>query len=469
MAFMKTLDWKLIVAALSAIVVVAGLSSVAASAEKRTLRDARLEDIETVRTQYLPREMAYSPATRALAEAQLDRLEQDAGNLSEPEFKVGLAIVGALTDNAHSGLRLRDPAARAFARLPLRLLWMPDALIVARATGPAADLAGARVLKVEGRAPEALLETSKILLGGNDAGRKHWLNEWIESAGILHALGLAKSPDRITMKLRLPNGKTVSRTVAMIPVSELSPSAETARLWSPEPVPSEEHWATALGSDELPLYLRDANAPFRWVALEELDALYIQFRWNDDDDSFSIAEFLDEVKTEIAERRPASLIVDHRFNTGGNILKTLDFMRGLPDTVDGHSYLLVGPYTFSAGMVSAAAFKKHGGDRVTVVGDGLGDRLHFWSEGAMIELPNSRYSFRYTNGQFNLGHGCTGEPACMDDLYPIDVNGADLVPEIRTPLTAADYFSGRDPAMNAVVKRILATRGTERAREGMQE
>jgi len=122
----------------------------------------------------------------------------------------------------------------------------------------------------------------------------------------------------------------------------------------------------------------------------------------------------------------------------------------LATSVDGHTYLLVGPYTFSAGIVSAAAVKKHGGERVTVVGDELGDRLHFWSEGALIMLPNSHYAFRYTNGQFNLKDGCSGEPACMDDQYPIDVNFASLVPELHAPLGAADYFAGRDPALEAV-------------------
>jgi hypothetical protein len=107
-----------------------------------------------------------------------------------------------------------------------------------------------------------------------------------------------------------------------------------------------------------------------------------------------------------------------RCDIGGNLLTTLDFMRRLAGSVNGHTFLLVGPYTFSAGIISAAAIKKEGGDRVTVVGDQIGDRLHFRSEGATTDLPQSHCSFRYTDGQFNLKDGCTGEPACMDDRYP---------------------------------------------------
>jgi len=417
-------------------------------------RAAQLEDLQVIRTQYLPKEMAYSPGTRALAEAQLERMERQAGSLSAIQFMVGLAQLGALADNAHSGLRIRDPRVEPVARLPLRLLWLPDELIVARATGVAADLAGARVLKLEGHSPEALFESAKGLLGGSEAGRKHWLNDLIESAGVLHALGLAKSPDRLSLTVQLSNGKTVERTIPMVPVAELSAIAGLARIWSPEPVAGERAWSTALRTDNLPLYLRDADRPFRAIPLTGLQALYVQFRSNDDEDGFAIAPFLDSVSSQIAATHPVNLIVDLRFDEGGNILKTLDFMRALSASVTGRTYVLVGPYTFSAGIVSAAAIKKHGGERVTMVGDELGDRLHFWSEGAHLQLPDSHYTFRYSDGQFNLQHGCTGEPRCMDDLYPIDVNGASLVPEIRAPLTAVAYFAYRDPAMEAVARAV---------------
>jgi hypothetical protein len=247
----------------------------------------------------------------------------------------------------------------------------------------------------------------------------------------------------------------------MVPVADLSPTAAGERLWSPEPVKEEKGWNAALGGDHLPLYLRDADAPFRMAPLPDLQALYIQFRWNQDEEGFPIAKFLDDVRARIADSHPTNLVVDLRFDIGGNLLTTLDFTRKLAASVDGRTYLLVGPYTFSAGIISAAAIRKHGGERVTVVGDELGDRLHFWSEGALITLPNSHYAFRYTNGQFNLKEGCSGEPACMDDLYPIDVNFASLVPELCAPLNAADYFAGRDPALDAVAAEVARRNRTQ--------
>jgi hypothetical protein len=398
--------------------------------------------------------MAYTPATRWMAEALLDSLERRAGSLTALTFAVALAQVGALTDNAHSGVRRWDPRTEPVARLPLQLLWLPDALIVARSTATAADLAGATVLKIEGRSPRALFEGVKVLLGGNDAGREHWINNWIESEGVLHALGLAKSADAVSMKLRLPDGREVDRTIAMVPIADLTPTAEGGRLWSPEPVPQEKHWVAALQTRQAPLYLRDAEHPFRTAPLPDLKALYVQFRSNEDERGFPIATFLDAVRAQIAGTKPANLIIDLRFDEGGNLLTTLDFMRHLAASVHGHTYVLIGPYTFSAGIISAAAIKKGGGDRVTLVGDTIGDRPHFWSEGATIELPNSHLTLRYTDGQFNLLDGCSGEPRCMDELYPIEVNVGRLAPDIAAPLTAAAYFAYRDPGMEAIAGLI---------------
>ncbi len=422
-------------------------------------RAAQLADLAAVRDDYLPKELAYTPATRALAQAKLRELEGRAGSLSAADMLVGLAQIGALTDNAHSGLRYRDPRALPAARLPLRLLWFPDALIVARATGEAADLAGARVLAIEGLAPEALYARTKSLQGGSEINRKKYLPALIESLGVLQAVGVAKARDRVTLKARLVSGKVVERVVTMVANDAVSPTAEDERLWSPEPIADETRWNTAITADALPTYLTDATAPFRTVPMPDIDALYIQFRTNEDEAGHPIADFTAGVESEIAARKPKHLILDLRFDIGGNLLTTLAFMRTLPAKAVGRTYLLVGHYTYSAGIISAAAVKKGGGERVTVVGDALGDRLAFWSEGGRVSLPNSHFGLRYTNGTLDLERGCAATPQCLDTL--VDVNFVSLAPQIAAPLTSAAYFAKRDPALDAVRNDIARMRAGE--------
>lgn len=442
--------------ALCLLALITGVAAAEDHAGATKLRDAQLADLAIVRKDYLPKELAYTPATRAQAQARLQALEQRAGALTPADLLVGLAQVGALTDNAHSGIRYHDPRALPPKRLPLRLLWFPDGLFVARAYGDAADLAGAEVLSIEGRSPQALYLRAKSLNGGSEINRKKYLTEFIESAGVLHALGLAAAPDRLNLELRLRSGERVRREVTMLSSTDTPATAELERLWSPQPLPGERGWTAALDADAAPLYLRDADAPFRMLPLPQLDALYLQLRTNEDADGYPIADYLKRVEDELKRRPPSHLIVDLRFDVGGNLLTTLGFMRALPGRVRGRTYLLVGRYTYSAGIVSAAAVKQGGGERVTVVGDELGDRLAFWSEGGMVSLPNSGLGLRYTNGTFDLKDGCSAKPECLDKL--INVNFVSLKPAIAAPLTATAWLEQRDPAMDAV-QRDLARRG----------
>jgi hypothetical protein len=421
-----------------------------------TSAEAQRQDLEVVRSDYLGKEMAYTPQTRALAAAQIDALEARAGHLTPAELLVGLLRVGALADNAHSGARYHSPRALPGRRLPLRLLWFPDGLYVARASGAATGLAGARVLRVEGRTPEALYARVKVLAGGKAVDRRNHLTELIESDGVLQAMGLAERADALTLTLRLASGRTVTRRVAMEAVAAQGPTAEFERLWSPQAAPKEAGWRPALTARNLPLYLQDADRPFRSVPLPDHQAVYVQFRSNEDEDGYPIAAFLASTTAALQAARPRNLIIDLRFDIGGNILTTMEFMRRLPSLATDRVYLLVGPYTYSAGIISAAAIKKAGGAKVIVVGDELGDRQRFWSEGDVVRLPNSGLAMRYTDGQWDLDHGCAGKPGCMD--HYVDVNGVSLRPEIAAPLTAKAWLAKRDPAMEAVFARIAANR-----------
>lgn len=419
-----------------------------AAAQDSTSRQAQLQDLETVRSEYLPKDLAFTDANRALAIAKLDAMEAQAGRLTPAQMLVGLAEIGALTDNAHSGVRYHSPRALPPLRLPLRLLWFPQGLLVARAQGADSDLAGARIVRIEGRSLATVYDRMKALHGGKEVDRRKQLAEFIETGGVLQALGLAKAPDSVALTLRLQSGRLVERTVRMTLQAGQTPSAEFERLWSSETLPGEHGWRAALPTTQLPLYLQEAELPFRMVDLPALNARYIQFRSNEDEDGHPIAPFLAQAESAQKAEKRDTLILDLRFDIGGNISTTLAFMRGLPEAAGKRVYLLVGPYTYSAGIISAAAVKKAGGDKVVVVGDEMGDRAHFWSEGDNVKLPNSGFAMRYTNGQWDLAHGCGAKAGCMDSF--LDVNFVDLTPAIPAPLTLAAYLSRRDPALDAI-------------------
>jgi hypothetical protein len=214
----------------------------------------------------------------------------------------------------------------------------------------------------------------------------------------------------------------------------------------------EKGWTAAVPGETEPLYLQQADVLYRRLRLADLDALYIQLRSNLDEHGQLFEPFLRETLVDMRAAAPRNLIFDLRFNVGGDISKSRDFLREVTRIVTGRIYVLVSRYTFSAGIVSAAALKHDAGSRAIVVGEEVGDRLRFWSEGKPSCLPNSRFCLRPTTGMWDLIKGCKSEPGCYGDQFDAAVGS--LQPQIDAPMSAAAWLAGRDLAMEAVGKDL---------------
>jgi hypothetical protein len=412
-------------------------------------------DLEIARTQYVLTSRAFTPASRAAALALIDRLERRAEKLSDAEFLIGAMEIPALAQNGHDSVDFGSGAWAPSTRLPFRMIWFPDGMVVARAGPQESDLLGARVMRLEGLSPAELLERLRPLCGGTDTYRKWDLMWFVENGGLLRALGVARDPDRLRFRFLLPDGREIARTIQFVPKASLPGGAESGRYWSPAPIDAEKlkGWETAIDNIPVPLYLEDADTLYRVVRMPKLHALYIQFRANSDEDGQYIKPFAQHVLDEIENRRPENVVLDLRFDIGGNIDATQELLRAIATLTPGRVFLLVGRYTFSAG-IAAAAIVRHDGARVTVIGEELGDRLRWWSEIDVTCLPHSHLCLRGTHGLWDLVKGCKGEAGCYGDRY--DALVGSLKPDIFAPLTAAAWLSGRDPGMEAVEARLGA-------------
>ncbi|MBV8784734.1 MAG: hypothetical protein JOZ67_11155 [Gammaproteobacteria bacterium] len=369
--------------------------------------------------------------------------------------------IAACADNGHDVLNFGDDAWFPAARLPLRMVWFPDGWVIARADAAHADLVGARVLRLEHQSSDQVFRRARTLFGGTDAYRRWNAEPWLENAGLLQALGVAAHPDGVTLELSLADGSHTMRRVSFERRDGLPGGQAVQRIWTPAPWPGEaERGWKVLNPQPTPLYLQEGEKSFRLVALPQLGALYLQLRSHFDADDETLAAFEQRVDAAIEREHPRHLIVDLRFDTGGNTDLTREWQRSLPARIPGRIYVLVGPYTFSAGIVAAAAFRHDLGGRARLVGDEVGDRSHWWSEGHDVCATNSKYCLHLTTGLWDLVHGCAGKPGCYGDKYDARVPG--LRPDVYAPLTAAAFLAGKDPGM-ATVERELgsAVRATE--------
>jgi hypothetical protein len=249
----------------------------------------------------------------------------------------------------------------------------------------------------------------------------------------------------------MPDGSIRAARLPVEPPVRSAPRVFGDRFLSPQPIPGElSDWTPYLARDAmLPMFLTDYATPFRTRYLAESRTYYAELKSNDDENGYAIAPFVDGVKRDVATLNPRTLIVDLRFNQGGNFTKTASLMKHVTSLAPSieHVYLLTSAWTFSAGNVNIALAREHGQGRVTVVGEGPGDRVRIWAEGGDIVLPNSKLDIGFATGLHDYSKSCFGEPGCFWVLYLYPTHVASLAPDVDVPYTFADYAAGRDPVL----------------------
>ena len=134
-------------------------------------------------------------------------------------------------------------------------------------------------------------------------------------------------------------------------------------------------WRALVSDDaDLPLSLRDFNSTFRRARVDHGRTLFIQLKAIADVDKQHISDFLSATTDEMREHPPCNIILDMRFNTGGDYTRAARFASHLPDFVptSGRIYLLTGPQTFSCRDYDDSLRQAGGGIAQTILGEPSG-------------------------------------------------------------------------------------------------
>src|SRR5215469_6004529 len=349
---------------------------------------------------------AFSPAARAAAEARVSALKALPEALPPAKLQVALMQVMASADNGHS--RMDPTADQTTLILPLRVTRFAEGFYVMRAAAPYRDLLGGRVDSIDGRAIDQILPRLETLRGGVEGLRRENAAQFVVVQDLLYGLGITTDPKASTWTVTLTDGRVVTRRLEADPLRKGQDLPESDRWLSPEPVKGmEKEWiAYRPQSGDLPETWRDFDNHFRLFPAASSCAQVVRLQSIADTDGQNVAPFL--ATTEAALR--------------------------------------ANPLTSSAAITTAAFVKDAGGDRVTIIGEPIGDRLSFYSEGGKACLPNLKVCMYFQTAKHDYGHACNDWHKCfwVNWLYPVRVKS--LQPDIVLPLKFADWNAGRDEA-----------------------
>ncbi len=396
---------------------------------------------------------SFSTEARVQARRRIAELADSKAVVPRPNFRVALMEIAALADNGHT--RLDSDSGADPMELPVRVAAFSDGIYVLHATKEYADLLGGKIVSIDGHPINEVIARLDQLRGGTPQWRRAWAQVYISWEDVLVGAGIAPDMGHSTWVVTSPSGATVTRNLTPYKPSEDEPDIFVNRIYSPEPLRElGADWIAYQPDRPLPITLSDFDATFRRVRLPQSCVMLIQFRSNDDVGNNRIMDFEAATKADMQANKPCQLIFDNRFNAGGNLTKSIFFASDLPDFISpsGHIYLLTSGMTFSAGITTTALIKHAGGDRVTILGEPVGDRLAFFAEGGRGCLPNYPLCLHYETGKHDYGHSCTNVDTCfwLNWLLPLRVRT--LQPDEAIEMSFDDWRQGRDP----VFERAMA-------------
>ena len=394
--------------------------------------DLRLLARELKRRAYAP----FALISEEDFDREVARLDGQIPGLTDTQIIVAMMRLTALLDDGHAGIRMPDGNPELSRLVQLEFFLFAEGLFVIAAGPGYSRLLGAEVETIGGRTvDEAVAALGPLIARDNDQQVKFQVPAFLRRTAILHGLGLTADLGRVTLAVRFPDGSSGEATVDAVPGRfrwDRHPPG-----WTRLADTVTERLSEVSGSP--PLYLRHRELPYWFEYLPAADLVYFQYNAVADHPAEPFAAFCDRLFAFIAARQPARLVIDLRWNGGGNTFLSQALLHHLirhPEiSRRGALFVIIGRLTFSAAQNTATAIGRE--TEPIFVGEPTGSRPNFTGETIPFELP-------YSKLRANAGD------LFWQTSWPED-HRTWIAPDIYAPPTFEAFRRNQDPAMDAIL------------------
>lgn len=371
----------------------------------------------------------------------IDSLKQNIDKLSDNQIKLLISKCVGMAEDGHTTVYMGK-----FATIPLKFYLFDDGLYVTSVKSGYEKYLGARVNKIEDKSIEELIGYVTTYTSGNKSWIKYKSSFLLASPDFLEGIGLVKNINAIKYELVIGED-TLTTYLNVEKKHDILDEFDSWRNLAPSNkmyTDTINNWSYVLVKPT-PLYLSKPNIPGFIKPIDSLNALYVQIN-----NSTKIPNLLKEVKDAVISNNAQNLIIDLRFNTGGNYLKQTKFSKKNPKLVKGKVFIITGHATFSAGICTAARIKYYAKEKAVVIGQEIGDSLVFWAEGKRFILPNSKLPIRVATGfhDWESNNFDLSKTFWLNIFY--GVSAKDLKPTIFVDNKYSDYINGIDKTLEEI-------------------
>jgi C-terminal processing protease CtpA/Prc len=248
---------------------------------------------------------------------------------------------------------------------------------------------------------------------------------------ILQATGIVPDMQRVTLTVDI-GGKRRDVTLAPAGLFPMM-TGDIDRSWM-----KRAGWVDARDRQPDPLWLSDPANLYWYRYLPESRVLYCQINTIQQKPTDSLRGFMARAIATADSVGADRFVLDLRLNGGGNgdfnkqIL--LPLIKSKYDT-PGHFYVLTGRRTWSAAQMLVTELQKY--TTAVFVGEPTASKGNAFGDSYRIVMPNSGVTVRVSTLWWQY-------------LDPRDKR-AMIDPQIKVPLSFADYAAGRDPILEAAL------------------
>lgn len=314
--------------------------------------------------------------------------------------------------------------------LPLHLFWFKDGIFILHTTENYKEIVGQKIIAINETPIQTIIDSlSTIVTVDNDAIVKSNIPKLIPLVQLLKYFGFVET-SKISLTLENDTGET---NLVMI-----------------QPTFMDRNNRVMFKPDSLALCYKNEKAFFVDYELEKEHLLYFQYNkcWSrenpppgyrgDLNKLPSFNDFQNNIIEKLKDDSIDKLIVDLRFNSGGNSSQGTELIEKISAisriNQKGKIYVILGRFTFSSAIINAMDFKNM--TKAIFVGENTGGKPNHFGEVRNFTLPSSDLTVNYSTKYFRRVN---------EDLKT-------LTPDFTIKTTFEDFKKGIDPAYEWIIE-----------------
>ena len=340
---------------------------------------------------------------------KINVLKTQLDSLSDKEILFHLMKIVSSIGDAHTNI---DYNKWKFNLLPLYTYVCEDGLLILGTDEQYKFLIGKQLLKINDfNICEIQNKIKSLIPHENEYWLKEKIPEYIINADILKFINIIDSTDSI--KLSYLDNDTTNH-VELTPI--ISNHVSAIRF---------VYYFNYLNL-ELPIAWRFGNKNYWFEYFDEENAIYFQYNQCINMRSESFSQFSDRLFKTIDQKQVENLIVDVRFNTGGNSdLFSNYFSPKLNSYIAKNElniYTIIGRRTFSSGLWVASELSKNCNS--ILIGEPTGNKPNHYGDNRKFKLPKSQLIINYSTRYWKMSE--TEEDALYPDNF-IKIKSKDIL------------------------------------------